>query len=161
MRPMPIPALNIIATHETVLNSGCSSWPPSRIFPYLLKARYSEKTKKPKDDSMKTQPKLGTRKLHKTALKTAAKLFVKRIPHATNTAERTAAIQNTVGSILGLVGLSITNDSFPIPLSSCFIYIVRNTQALYLIVQRVSSCEKRHEANVRRRTLSVAKGIIR
>ena len=23
--PMPIPALNIIATHDTVLNSGCSS----------------------------------------------------------------------------------------------------------------------------------------
>jgi hypothetical protein len=32
-------------------------------------------------------------------------LSVKRIPHATNTAERTAAVQNTVGSILGLAGL--------------------------------------------------------
>jgi hypothetical protein len=31
---------------------------------------------------------------------------VKKIPHATNTAERTAAVQNTIGSILGLVGLS-------------------------------------------------------
>jgi hypothetical protein len=37
--PMPIPALNIIATHETVLNSGRSSCPPSRTFPYLLKAK--------------------------------------------------------------------------------------------------------------------------
>jgi predicted subunit of tRNA(5-methylaminomethyl-2-thiouridylate) methyltransferase len=57
---------------------------------------------------MKTQPKLGTRKLHKTALKTAAKLSVKRIPHTTNTADRIAAIQNTVGSILGLSALSST-----------------------------------------------------
>src|SRR5687768_15595215 len=98
---------------------------------------------------MNTQPKLGTRKLHSTASKTAARLSVKRIPHRTNTAEITAAIQNTVGSILGLASLSITNDSFPIPLSSCFIYLVRNTRALYLIVQRVSSFEQRHEANVR------------
>src|SRR5215210_6286471 len=105
MRPMPIPALNIIATHETVLNSGCSSWPPNRIFPYRLKARYSEKDKKPKVESMNIQPKLGTRKLHKTASKTAVRLSVKRIPHATNTAERTAATQNTVVSILGTSGL--------------------------------------------------------
>src|ERR671938_1439472 len=105
---MPIPALNIIATHETVLNSGCSSWPPSLTFPYLLKARYSENAKKPNVDNMNTQPKLGTRKLHKTALKTAAKLFVKKIPHATNTAERIAATQNTVESILGLSCLCST-----------------------------------------------------
>jgi hypothetical protein len=31
--PMPIPALNIIATHEAVLNSGRSSSRPSRILP--------------------------------------------------------------------------------------------------------------------------------
>src|SRR5215213_5666827 len=105
---MPIPALNIIATHETVLNSGCSSWPPSRIFPYRLNARYSENARKPKEDNMNTQPKLGTRKLHKTASKTAARLFVKRIPHTTNTADRIAAIQNTMGSILGLSGLCST-----------------------------------------------------
>src|SRR5919107_1074164 len=101
MRPMPMPALNIIATHETVLNSGFSSWAPSLIFPYRLKARYSEKDRKPKVESMNIQPKLGTRKLHKTASKTAARLLVKNIPHATNTAERTAATQNTVLSILG------------------------------------------------------------
>ena len=38
MSPVPIPALNIIATHETVLNSGRSSCAPSRTFPYRLKA---------------------------------------------------------------------------------------------------------------------------
>jgi hypothetical protein len=37
-------------------------------------------------------------------LKTAARLLVKKIPHATNTAERTAATQNTVLSILGTSG---------------------------------------------------------
>src|SRR5215208_3754373 len=57
---------------------------------------------------MNTQPKLGTRKLHKTALKTAAKFSVNKIPHTTNTADRTAAIQNTVGSILSLAGLCST-----------------------------------------------------
>jgi hypothetical protein len=58
---------------------------------------------------MNIQPKFGTRKLHRTASKTAARLFVKNIPHATNTAERTAAIQNTVLSILGLSGLCSTD----------------------------------------------------
>jgi hypothetical protein len=106
---MPIPALNIIATHETVLNSGRSFGPPSRIFPYRLKARYTAKDRNPKEDKMNTQPKLGTRKLHKTASKTAARFSVKRIPHTTNTAERIAAIQNTVGSILGLSGLCSTS----------------------------------------------------
>ena len=37
--PMPMPALNIIAIHDTVLNSGCSSCPPSLTLPYLEKAR--------------------------------------------------------------------------------------------------------------------------
>src|SRR5918998_4494178 len=101
MRPMPMPALNIIATHETVLNSGCSSWAPSLILPNRLKARYSAKVRKPKVESMNIQPKFGTRKLHNTASETAARLLVKNIPHATNTAERTAATQNTVLSILG------------------------------------------------------------
>jgi hypothetical protein len=57
---------------------------------------------------MNIQPKFGTRKLHSTASKTAARLFVKKIPHATNTADRTAAIQNTVVSILGTSGLCST-----------------------------------------------------
>ena len=33
IRPMPMPALNIIAIHETVLNSGRSSSLPRRIRP--------------------------------------------------------------------------------------------------------------------------------
>jgi hypothetical protein len=37
------------------------------------------------------------------------------MPHATNTAERIAAIQNTVGSILGLAGscIGVLLTSFP------------------------------------------------
>jgi hypothetical protein len=58
---------------------------------------------------MNIQPKFGTRKLHSTASKTAARLLVKKIPHATNTAERTAATQNTVLSILGTSGLCSTS----------------------------------------------------
>jgi hypothetical protein len=116
--PMPIPALNIIATHDTVLNSGCSSCPPSRTLPYRLNARYIEKARKPNDDSMNTHPKLGTRKLHSTASKTAARLSVKRMPHRTNTAEIIAATQNTVGSILVLSCLCSTGllPSFPFEL---------------------------------------------
>ena len=34
IRPMPMPALNIIATQDTVRNSGCSSSRPSGIRPY-------------------------------------------------------------------------------------------------------------------------------
>jgi hypothetical protein len=33
IRPMPIPALNIIATHETPRNSGSSSSRPSGMLP--------------------------------------------------------------------------------------------------------------------------------
>src|SRR5918999_5579771 len=106
--PIPIPALNIMATHDTVRNSGCSSCPPSRILPYRLKARYIEKARKPNDDSMNTQPKLGTRKLHSTASKTAARLSVKRMPHRTNTADVMAATQNTVESIPDLSCLCST-----------------------------------------------------
>src|SRR3712207_1987840 len=64
---------------------------------------------------MNTQPKLGTRKLNRTASKTAARLSVKRIPQATNNAERTAAVQNTIGSILGLAGLSTAKTPSPSP----------------------------------------------
>ena len=54
---------------------------------------------------MNTQPKLGIRKQNSTASKTAARLSAKNIPHATNIAERIAATQNTVESILGLSSL--------------------------------------------------------
>jgi hypothetical protein len=65
---------------------------------------------------------------------------VKRIPHATNTAERTAAVQNTIGSILGLAGLSTAKTpSRPLEFVNILSYISRNIAALYRIVQRVSN----------------------
>jgi hypothetical protein len=41
IRPMPIPALNIMAIHDVVRNSGCSSSAPSGMRPYLLAASHS------------------------------------------------------------------------------------------------------------------------
>jgi hypothetical protein len=80
---------------------------------------------------MNTQPKLGTRKLKRTASKTAARLSVERIPHKTNNAERTAAVQNTVGSILGLAGLSTaTTPSYPLEFITIPPYATSNMAAL-------------------------------
>ena len=48
-----MPALNIMATHEAFLNSGCSpSW-PSRIFPKRETPRNMAKTRKPSVQSTK------------------------------------------------------------------------------------------------------------
>ena len=51
-----MPALNIIAIHETVRNSGASSSRPSGIRPYLLIASHSAKTTKPLAASTNAQP---------------------------------------------------------------------------------------------------------
>ncbi len=67
---MPIPALNIMATHEMVLNSGSSFCAPSFMTPNRLNARYIENPTNPMDDRMNTQPKLGIRKSLRTALNT-------------------------------------------------------------------------------------------
>src|SRR5215218_4825844 len=142
---MPIPALNIIATHEMVLNSGFSSWAPRRIFPYRLKARYTEKARNPKEDKMNTQPKLGTRKLHKTASKTAARFSVKRIPHSTNTAERIAATQKTVRSILGPSDLCSTDllPSLPLELLNFkhTLYLIPSWEAIDYVPDRATRFE--------------------
>ena len=62
---------------------------------------------------MNTQPKFGTRKPNRTESKTDARLSAKNTPQATNTAERIAATQKTVGSILGLADLCIYTHPFP------------------------------------------------
>ena len=51
-----MPALNIIAIHDTVRNSGCSSSRPSRMRPKRLNASHSAKTTKPVAARMKPQP---------------------------------------------------------------------------------------------------------
>src|SRR5689334_24346577 len=52
MRPMPMPALNIIATQLTVLNSGFSPSRPSGILPYLLNASHAANNTKHVADAM-------------------------------------------------------------------------------------------------------------
>jgi hypothetical protein len=56
--PMPMPALNIIATQETVRNSGASSSRPSGIRPYRLAASQSTKTTNVEASSTNSQPRL-------------------------------------------------------------------------------------------------------
>src|SRR6476660_9502747 len=59
---MPMPAENIIATHDDVRNSGASPSPPSGMLPYLLAASQMTKTTKPEATSEKSQPVLCTTK---------------------------------------------------------------------------------------------------
>jgi hypothetical protein len=59
IRPMPMPALNIIATHEMVRNSGSSSSQPSGMLPNLPSASQSTKTTKPDAVSANSQPVLS------------------------------------------------------------------------------------------------------
>ena len=54
-----MPALNIIATQETVLNSGSSSSRPSGMLPNRLSASQSTNTTKPLEVSTNSQPVLA------------------------------------------------------------------------------------------------------
>src|SRR5687768_9059220 len=60
IRPIPMPAENIIAIHDTVRNSGSSSSRPSGMLPYLLAASQMTKTTKPEATSANNQPVLCT-----------------------------------------------------------------------------------------------------
>src|SRR4028119_1317688 len=58
IRPIPMPALNIIAIHEIVRNSGRSASRPSGIRPYLLAASQITKTTKADARSTNSHPRL-------------------------------------------------------------------------------------------------------
>ena len=58
IKPIPMPALNIIAIQLTVLNSGFSPSLPSGIFPYRLSASHSAKITNPVAEKMNSQPTL-------------------------------------------------------------------------------------------------------
>src|ERR671920_636686 len=58
IRPIPMPALNIIAIHEMVRNSGRSSSRPSGIRPYLPAASQITNTTNADDSSTNSQPRL-------------------------------------------------------------------------------------------------------
>ncbi len=95
-----MPALNIMATQETVLNSGSSpSW-PRVIFPYRLMASQSAKTTKPVAVSMKNQPPLCIRPLS-MSVETFSSESVATPPQTTKARVRTAVTPNTTRSVCG------------------------------------------------------------
>ena len=82
-----MPALNIMATHEVFLNSGCSpSW-PSRIFP---KRETPMKIAKPRKPSRNSQPNLSINQLS-TESAVLASPSVSSTPQRTNAATTAAA----------------------------------------------------------------------
>jgi hypothetical protein len=91
---MPIPALNIIATHETVRNSGFSPSRPSGIFPYRLTASHSANTTKPLAASTNAHPPAFMTPAS-TAAATALSVWVASVPQTMNATTSAAATPKT------------------------------------------------------------------
>src|SRR3954454_15833240 len=92
-----MPALNIIATQETVRNSGASSSRPSGIRPYLLAASHSTYSTKPEASVTNSQPRLAS--IQVSAVELALPRFVGAAkPQATNASATTAATPKTTRS---------------------------------------------------------------
>src|SRR3954447_10891664 len=91
---MPMPAENIIATHDDVRNSGASPSPPSGMLPYLLAASQMTKTTKPEATSEKSQPVLCTTK-SRPAEALVLRPSVPRAPHRTKAMATPAATPKT------------------------------------------------------------------
>ncbi len=97
IRPMPMPAENIMAIQETPLNSGSSSSRPSGIVPYRPSASQSTKTTNPDPVSTNNQPVLSM--THVSALPEAlASDGVLTKPHTRNPTAMTAVMPNTTQS---------------------------------------------------------------
>ena len=94
---MPIPALNIMAIHDTVRNSGFSSSRPSGILPYLLIASHSANTTNPLAARTKAQPPPVMIALS-TAEATALSDDVPSTPQAMKATMSPAATPNTTRS---------------------------------------------------------------
>src|SRR3954454_8204295 len=92
-----MPALNIIATQETVRNSGASSSRPSGIRPYLLAASHSTYSTKPEASVTNSQPRLAS--IQVSAVELALPRFVGAAkPQATKATATTAATPKTTRS---------------------------------------------------------------
>src|SRR6478735_10343151 len=91
---MPMPAENIIATHDDVRNSGASPSPPSGMLPYLLAASQMTKTTKPEATSEKSQPVLCTTK-SRPAEALVLRLSVLSAPQRTKAMATAAATPKT------------------------------------------------------------------
>src|SRR5215218_2633028 len=91
---MPMPALNIMAIHETVRNSGASSSRPRGIRPYLLAASHSTKTTKAEARVTNSQPRFSSIQTSAEPLAEPRPVGLRK-PHATNARARTAETANT------------------------------------------------------------------
>src|SRR3954452_415411 len=91
---MPMPALNIIAIHETVRNSGASSSRPSGMRPYLLAASHSTNTTKAEANVTNSQPRFSSIQLSAEPLAEPRPLGLRK-PQATNARATTAETANT------------------------------------------------------------------
>src|SRR4051794_4157218 len=94
---MPIPALNIIATQETVRNSGASPSRPSGIRPYRLAASHSTYSTKAEARTTNSQPRLVSIQVSALPL-VLPRLVGARRPQATNARATTAATPKTTVS---------------------------------------------------------------
>src|SRR3954468_22963087 len=98
---MPIPALNIIAIHELVRNSGRSSSWPRRRCPKREQARNATRIKKAAVDSTNSQPRFF-RTQSSTFPTTLASSSWNSTPTSTNATDSPAAIAKTGTSIFRL-----------------------------------------------------------
>src|SRR4051794_3445862 len=96
-----MPALNIIAIHELVLNSGRSSSAPSRSRPYRDTARKPTRIRNPAVDSTNNQPRSFSTQLS-TSPTTLASSSWNSTPTSTNATEIPAATTKTDTSIFRL-----------------------------------------------------------
>src|SRR5919107_203910 len=95
--PMPIPALNIIAIHEMVRNSGRSSSRPSGMRPYLPAASQMTKITNADANSTNSQPRLPVIQ-PRTELLTVPRPVGVTKPQATKPSAITAATANSTRS---------------------------------------------------------------
>ena len=89
-----MPALNIIAIHEIVRNSGCSSSRPSGMLPNLPRASQMTKTTKALEVSTKSQPVFSIVHARPDA-EASARLLVLVKPHTRKARLTTAVTPNT------------------------------------------------------------------
>ena len=97
IKPMPMPALNIIAIQLTVRYSGLSPSLPSGMRPYLLRASQIAKMTKPVAVRMNSQPRLLVIQ-SRTVDETDARLWGLTRPQIRNATISAAVTPNTTGS---------------------------------------------------------------
>ena len=99
---MPIPALNIIATQDTVRNSGSSSSRPSGMLPNRPSAIHSTNRTKPEATNVNSQPAFVSTQ-PRASPDTVASPSVSTKPHVRNATAITAVIPKTYQSRLRLL----------------------------------------------------------